>query len=170
VGKFVLLVVLAGGGAWWYFVGGRTLTEDQVNAFYAAQTTATLNRDPEALCDMLATDFNGTATSITLARREQITQNRDQACTAYREFYASTEKLGEKMGGMMVLEYDHRVTKLELAADRRSATVRTRFTFDIGGALINVRGTSTDTLMRRNGKVRLSGSDGQVTTSSGLAG
>jgi hypothetical protein len=170
VGKFILLVMLAGGGAWWYFVGGRTLTEDHVNAFYAEQTSATLNRNPEALCDMLARDFHGTAVSITLARREKIEQNREEACTAYRDFYEAAEKVGEKMGGMVVLEYDQRITKLELAADRRSATVKTRFTFDIGGALINLRGTSTDTLVRHNGKVRLSGSDGQVTTSSGIAG
>ncbi|TDU25692.1 hypothetical protein DFR24_4137 [Panacagrimonas perspica] len=170
MGKFVLFVMLAGGGAWWYFVGGRTLTEDHVKAFYAEQTRATLNRNPEALCDMLASDFHGTAVSISLGGRKKIEQNRGEACSAYHEFYDAAEALGEKMGGMVVLEYDQRITKLELAADRRSATVKTRFTFDIGGALINLRGTSTDTLERRNGKVRLSGSDGQVTTSSGIAG
>jgi hypothetical protein len=35
---------------------------------------------------------------------------------------------------------------------------------DLGGSIINLSGTSTDTLIRRNGKVRVQRTEGKVTT------
>ncbi len=62
------------------------------------------------------------------------------------------------------LGYDQQLTGLELAADRRSAIVHTGFNFDIGGVVINLNGTSVDTLVRRNGRILVTRSDGKVIT------
>ncbi|MCC2656585.1 MAG: hypothetical protein K0Q76_1693 [Panacagrimonas sp.] len=161
--KKLLLLVGAGAAAWWFFIGGRTINESHVRGFYEQQMHATLSRDPKALCGMLASDFVGEAVEISLAGRVRNVQDRDQACNSIEEFYASMDKLGSSMGGMLQIDYDHEIIDIKID-DARSAVVKTRYKMDLGGSIINLSGTSTDTLIRRNGKVRVQRTEGKVTT------
>lgn len=164
MGKKLLLLVGVCAAAWWWFVGGRTMDESHVRGFYDQQMRATLSRDPKALCEMLASDFVGEAVEVSLRGRVRNIQDRDQACKSLEDFYASMDKLGQSMGGIMQIDYDHQITDIKLARDARSAVVQTKYTLDLGGTIINMSGTSTDTLIRRNGKVRVHRSEGKVTT------
>ncbi len=74
------------------------------------------------------------------------------------------DKIGQSMGGMLQIDYNHEILEIRLADDARSAIVETRFTLDLGGSIINVSGTATDTLIRRNGKVRVQRTEGKATT------
>jgi hypothetical protein len=164
VGKKLVLLAGACAAAWWFFIGGRAIDESHVRGFYDQQMHATLSRDPKALCEMLASDFVGEAVEISVRNRVRNVQDRAQACKSYDELYASMDKLGQSMGGIMQIDYDHEITDIQLADDHKSAVVQTRYTLDLGGTIINMSGTSTDTLIRRNGKVRVQRSEGKVTT------
>lgn len=167
--KKILLIVLAAGAAWWYFVGGRRISEDQVNAFYRDLEVATLQRKPDDLCALLAPEFQSSG-SVNLAGQRQANaqdQDKDQTCGAYRDLYASWEKLGEKMGGTLQLDSSYTIHSVTLSPDRKSATVDISTSLDVAGTLMNIRSRSTDTLVRRNGRVLLLRSEGTGSVGSG---
>ncbi|MGL4409911.1 MAG: hypothetical protein ACRCTU_16130 [Zoogloea sp.] len=160
--KKPLLVVLALGAAWWYFVGGRKLDETKVRDFYQAQEVATFKREPETLCGLLAKDFHGKytySTNIPGHPRED-EQNKAEGCEGYRQMYANFAELGDKMGGMLTMEYNYTLYSIKIAPDHKSATVDVGYLMNAGGALINIRARATETLIRRNGKVLLQRSEG----------
>ena len=162
--KKLLILAAACAALWWYFIGGRVLDEARVRGFYEQQMHATLSRNPEALCEMLSSDYVGEVVEISLAGRVRSVQDRTQACKSIEDLYASMDKIGQSMGGMLQIDYDHEIIEIRVADDARSAVVDTRFTLDLGGSIINVKGTATDTLVRRNGKVRVQRTEGKATT------
>ena len=165
--KIVIAVALIAGG-WWYFSGGRTLTEEQVREFYAAQERATLNRDPKALCAMLADDFETTGTVTAGGRTApKTTQKREQVCVGYDQLYASFEKIGDKMGGILQLDSQYDIHDIALASNKKSATVDVSSALDVGGTIMNIRSRATETLIRRNGKTLLLRSEGTGSIGSG---
>lgn len=164
--KLILLALVATAG-WWYFIGGRTLTEAHVQEFYRNLEVATLQRQPEALCSLLADDFTSTATISAAGRRHTETQDKAQACQGYRDLYASWEKLGQAMGGMLQLDSSYEVHSIVISADGETAAVDFSSSLDVAGSIMNIRSRSNDTLIRRNGKVMLLRSDGKGSISSG---
>jgi hypothetical protein len=164
--KLILLALMAAAG-WWYFIGGRTLTEAHVHEFYRNLEIATLQREPEALCSLLADDFTSTGTVSMGGRRQTQTQDKEQTCQAYRDLYASWEKLGEAMGGMLQLDSNYEVHSIVISADSENATVDFSSSLDVAGSIMNIRSRSNDTLIRRNGKVMLLRSEGKGSISSG---
>ena len=165
--KKLLLVALMAGAAWWYFAGGRKLTEAHVHTFYRNLEVATLNRQPEELCALLADDFKSTGSVSVAGQRSTGTQDKAQTCEGYRKLYASWEKLGDKMGGTLQLDSEYKVNSITLSADGKTATVDFSSTLDVAGSIMNLRSRSTDTLIRRNGKVLMLRSDGAGSVSTG---
>jgi hypothetical protein len=165
--KKVLLLVLVAGGGWWYFQGGRVLSEESVKDFYQQQAMATLNRNPEALCNQLASDYQSSSVLISSEGRAKQEENKKQSCDALTGMYASFEELGEKMGGMLQLDYDYKIRKITISNDKKSAVVEASFTLDVAGSIMNFSGSSVDTLIRRNGKVMVLRSEGTTRVSSG---
>ena len=159
--KRLVLVVLIAAGTWWYFVAGRKLSDDEVRGFYRNVEIATLERKPEDLCSLHATDFESTGTVVIAGQSHTQAQNRAQTCEAYRQLYASFEKLGEKMGGILQLDSDYTIHSIAIATDSKTATVDISNSLDAGGSLMKIRSRSTDTLIRRNGKVLLLRSEGK---------
>jgi hypothetical protein len=153
--KKLIVVVLIAVGAWWYFVGGRKLSEEQVQGFYRNLERATLERKPEALCSLLAKDFESTGTVAIAGQSRTQSQDRAQTCEGYRLLYESWEKLGEKMGGILQLDSDYTIHSVEISADNKTATVDVSSSLDVAGSIMKIRSRSTDTLIRRNGKVLL---------------
>jgi hypothetical protein len=167
--KKIIFAMMVAAGLWWHFIGGRSLNEAQVTEFYRSMEVAGLERKPEALCDLLATDFKmvGKVSMGAQAGQPMPEQDKAQTCKAYTEMYASWEKLGEKMGGVLQLDSDYKIHSIEIAADKKSATVDVSGTLDVAGSIMNIRSRTLDTLERRNGKVRLLRSEGRVALSAG---
>ena len=165
--KKVLIIALLAAVGWWYFVSSRTLTEERVNAFYGDLERATLERKPDALCEMLADDFESTGTVSAGEGSKTVSQNREQACQAYVDLYQSFDKLGEKMGGMLQLDSTYQIHGITLSPDKKTATVDVSTSMDVAGSVMNIRARSTDTLIRRSGKVLMLKSEGKGSVSGG---
>ena len=165
--KIVLLLCLAGAG-WWYFVASNRLSEEDVRDFYAAQTVATLDRKPEELCKLLADDYSSKITTSVAGQRTTSDHDKGAACQNAHDLYESFDKIGEKMGGVVQLDFNQGLDSIAIAPDRKSATIETRFTFDVASALMNMKGTSTDVLVRRHGKTLMLSSEGKVSLSNGM--
>ena len=165
--KKLFLLVLVVGGGWWYFHGARVLSEESVNGFYQQQAIATLSRNPEALCNQLAPDYQSSSVLIGTGGGAKQEANKKQSCEALAEMYANFEKLGEKMGGMLQLDYDYKIQKITISSDKKTAVVEASFTLDVAGTIMNFNGSSVDTLIRRNGKVMVLRSEGKTRVSSG---
>jgi hypothetical protein len=158
--KKLVLVILIAGAAWWYFIGGRKLSEEKVVAFYRTQEAATLDRKPDVLCSLLADDFTTTGTVAIGGTQRTATQNKTEVCDAYQELYATFEKLGDQMGGMLQLDSRYEIHSIEISADGKTATVDISTSLDVAGSIMNMRAHTTDTLIRKNGSVLLVSSDG----------
>lgn len=164
--KFLLIAMLIGAG-WWYFIGGRTITEGHVVRFYQDLQAATLGRNPEAICALLADDFQSDETTEVGGRQETSTHDKEQTCAAYDELYETFEKLGNSMGGMVQLDSGYTINDIEIQPDGKSAIVDYSFSLDVAGSIMNIRSRSTDTLIRRNGRVLMLYSEGESTISAG---
>lgn len=164
--KLVLLALLGGAG-WWYFVGGRTISEEHVHRFYQQLEAATLSRNPQALCALLADDFETTGTLEIGGRRTTSTNNRAQSCEAYTAMYENFAMLGERMGGIVQLDSTYAINHIAIQPDRKSAVVDFSSSLDVAGTLMNIRSRSTDTLIRRNGKMLMLRSEGRGSVRSG---
>lgn len=164
--KFILLALLGGAG-WWYFIGGRTITEEHVTRFYQELEAATLSRNPEALCALLAEDFQSTGTVEIGGRRGTSTQDKAQSCQAYTAMYETFEQLGNRMGGIVQLDSNYKINSIAIQSGGKSALVDFSSSLDVAGTIMNARSRSTDTLIRRNGKVFMLRSEGKGSIRSG---
>ena len=151
--KKLVLLALVAAVAWWYFVAGRQLSEDHVKGFYRDLEVATLERRPQDLCSLLADNFESTGTVAVAGRVHTGAQDKAQTCEGYRSLYESWEKLGEKMGGTLQLDSSYTIHSIAISADNKAATVDVSSSLDVAGSIMNIRSRSTDTLIRRNGKV-----------------
>lgn len=167
--KKLLVIAIAAIGAWWYFIGGRTITEVQARNFYSDMERATLSRKPDELCKLLASDFSSEGTMVMggVKVAQPVAQNKDETCEGYRALYASWDMLGDRMGGILQLDSHYEIHSVKLSADKKSVTVDISTSLDVAGSIMNIRSRTTDTLIRRNGKVLLLSSDGQVSMGGG---
>jgi hypothetical protein len=163
--KKVLFLILIAGGAWWYFIGGRQINETQVRDYYQQQQAATLKRQPQALCDLLGEDFRASGGAMAGGRASAVSLDKKQACDGYHNLYRQFDQLGEKMGGMLQLDYSYTLDSITIAADKKSALVEMSYTLDVAGSVMNIRARSTETLARRNGKTLMLDSDSKVQVS-----
>ena len=166
--KFLFFVIVLGGGAYWYLIAGRQLTDAHVRAFYEKMEMATLDRKADDVCALLADNFETTGTVEVGGRKAQSTQNRDETCEAYTKLYEQFEKIGSKMGGTLQLDSNYRIYSINITPDKKSAMVDMGYSLDVGGSIMHIRSRSTDTLIRRNGKVLMlrSEGDGRIWTGS----
>jgi hypothetical protein len=164
--KKIVLFVLAAAGAWWYFVGSRTLSEESVLSFYQQQEAATLSRDPEKLCALLDEAFQAKVIAVPGSTRGG-EANRAQTCDGYRAMYQGFEALGDKMGGILQLDYNFTLHKIELAPDKKSATVDVSYSLDVAGSIMHIRTRSTETIIQKLGKPLMIRSEGTSGLTSG---
>lgn len=163
----LILVVLVAVAAWWYFIGGRNLTEAHVNEFYRSVEVATLERKPEDLCSLLDEDFKSTGNVAIGGQQRTDSQDKAQTCEAYRQLYASWEKLGGKMGGILQLDSEYEIHSITFSTDKKTATVDISSSLDVAGSITNIRSRRKDTLVPRNGKVMLLRSEGSGSVGGG---
>lgn len=165
--KKLILLALVVFGSWWYFIGGRSLSEAAVRTFYQEQEHATLTRDPEALCALLDADFSTAGITAVGGRGRHDSANKTQTCENYRSMYKTFDTVGEKMGGMLQLDYSYDIHSIEIATDKKSATVDVSYSLDVAGSIMNIRSRATETLVRRNGKTLMVRSEGRARVRNG---
>jgi hypothetical protein len=159
--RAILLIIFFGIAGWWFAIGGRQINEQQVREFYSQHEAATLSRNPEALCELLDDRFQSAGRVSMMGEESRSVMNKQQSCDGFKDMYASWELLGEKMGGMLTLGSDYTLHRITLSADGHSATVEVTTHLDVGGSIMNLHSHTTDTLVRRNGRVRMLRSDGE---------
>lgn len=164
--KKIILLVILGVLSWWYFIGDRKLSEEHVAKFYQAQTIATLERDPGKLCVLLANEYTSKISWVALSKKIEESRNKEQTCENGEKVYRDFAALGEKMGGVLHLDYNHQIHDISFSPDRKTATVDISFTLKVGGSLMTYTGRGTDTLIRRHGKTQLLHSEGAGTVNS----
>jgi len=166
--KLGLLALICAAGGWWFLVGGKQISEEQVHQFYADYEAATLSRNPEKLCAFLAEDFKSSA-QISLGGHANVEGEGSKAetCDGMKELYTTFETLGEKMGGILQLDSSYEIHSIKIAADKKSAEVEISSSLDVAGSIMNIKSKTTDTLIRRNGKVLLLRSEGQGSIGAG---
>lgn len=165
--KILLVIVAIAIGAWWYFVGGRKVAETDVRGFYQAYEEATLSRQPDALCALLAEGFEASGTVALGGASRASSQTKKQTCDGYRDLYAAWEKLGEKMGGTLQLDSNYEISNVTVAADGKSATAEVSSSLDVAGSVMNFKSHTRDTLIRRNGRVLLLRTEGTGSVGTG---
>ncbi len=166
--KLILIAPLVAAAGWWYFVEGRTLNEDDVLAFYKQQEIATLSRHPEELCALMDDDFQEVGVAVVQDQERRDRVNKEQICQSARDLYQIFDDLGDKMGGILQLDYGYSIHKIDISPDKKSATVDASYSMDVAGSIMHMRSRSTDTLIRRNGKMLMLRSEGKGTIESGL--
>ena len=147
-----LFLIAIGVGAWWYFIGGRTLSEDHVREFYAKASDAFLKRQPDKMCELLADKFELKSEVNAGSLPQSFRYNKAQTCAHYAETFELFDALGQKMGGMMHLDYAYNIDNIRLSSDKKTALVDYSYTLRVGGKLMQMHGSSVDTLVRMNGQ------------------
>ena len=96
--------------------------------------------------------------------------NRDEACQATREAFETFSKVGERMGGILTIEYEYNIDGIEVAPDRKSATVKGTSVLKMGESLLQYKTSFTQRLERELGQMRLVHADEATVMRMGGAG
>ncbi|MBL8485118.1 MAG: hypothetical protein JNJ60_23185 [Rhodocyclaceae bacterium] len=142
-------------GVWWLFVGGTPLVEGGVRDFYEREVQAVLSRKPEALCELLDASFQATQQTTRRGVASELRLDRDAACKAARDTFATFDAVGTQMGGVLELDYRLEIEALEIDPQGKQASVEISYVFDIAGGWMVIRGSRSDRLVRRLGRTRL---------------
>lgn len=151
--KIIVILAAACGAAWYYFIGGARLDEALVQQFYAEQAHATQSRDPEGLCKQLAGKLVLKHEAVMMGQTIAGTFNRDQACEDQRKTFKTFEELGAKADGVLTMDFQYNIDKLEIAPNRKSANVVVTSTLNMGNGLMVVKSVSQEQVIREWGKV-----------------
>ena len=152
--KKLIVLILALAAAWWYFDGGRKMTEASIREHYAEQLMAFDQHDAEALCDGMTDDFESRSVIIGSEGTQRTTLDRDSACREMTRGLEAFRKLSTASAGMLTPRLDVDIKKIELSIDRKTAVVESVSTLKVGDMMVQ-RGRSTDTLVRRMGRIKV---------------
>jgi hypothetical protein len=161
--KKALLVAAAGAVAgWYYLIDGSKIDARMVRDFYRLQQHNTYLRDPERLCQQIGGKARIRISSVVAGKPQVEDLDKKQACERLRKTYQAFTEMGEKAGGMLTIEYDYQITQLEVASNRKSATVEVTTLLKMGEEFMHISTTSSDRLERSMREVKLVASDSKV--------
>lgn len=151
--RIVLLAGVLAGLSWWYFIGGRTISESDVRAFYAAESEAMRKLDAEAICDMRDAEFVGKE-RVTMSGRSSI-GNYDKAryCENASHNIGYVKRLMERTGKEVPIELEFDIKSIVIADDKKSATVEYVQRMLVEGK-VGMKSKVVEELNKRNGTVR----------------
>ena len=78
--------------------------------------------------------------------------------------------VGDRMGGILTIEYDYHIDSIEVATDRKSATVTGTSVLKMGESVLQYKSNFTQRLERELGQMRLVHSSGVTVVRLGGAG
>jgi hypothetical protein len=151
--KTIVFLAAVCAAGWYYFIGGAQLDEAMVRQFYADEAHATLSRDPEALCKLFASKLVVRAETVMLGQTSTETLNQKQACDGQRKSFKMFEDIGVKADGILTIDYEYYIEKIEIAANRKSASVQMTSMLNMGNGMMVFKSSSTEQLTREWGKV-----------------
>ncbi len=157
--KKVAIVVAVVAAGWYSQVGGRQINESQVRDFYRQESHAFYSRDPEAVCKLLSSKYVGTGQVTMMGTSQETTSNREQACENTRKWFHSFEEMGEKMGGVLTIEYVHNIDSIEIAPNQKNAKVTGTSTLKMGGTILQINNRFTENIEREWGQAKMVRSD-----------
>jgi hypothetical protein len=163
--KWLLVVAAALAALWYGLIGGRRLDEQAVRDYYQAAAHAVLSRNPEAQCKLLSKSASIRQDTLIAGQTKSETFGQAQACDQYRQAQRFFEEMGEKAGGMLTIEYEYALGAIDIAPDRKAATIQFTSTLKMGETFMQFRTASTDRLVRRWGSVELVGADAKTRVS-----
>ena len=146
---FAIIVIAA---AVWYFDISRKMTETSIRASYQAQIEALQRFDAKPLCDALDDSYQTTVTARGSARAPNA-KDKASACAELTRTLRRMKTLSERTGGLLEPDYDFEIKSIQLADDRKTATVEIASTMRIGDMTL-ARSRSVEHLIRRLGRIR----------------
>lgn len=156
--KWIVLAACAG-GAWWHFIGNNKLTEDEVREFYVEGRQAVNARQADILCDRMHEDFEARG-FLTIGRKVVArSETKDTVCAGTRKLMSDL-KNAEAGGTIFPMDNRFWLHSITLSPDRKSATVEISEETDIGGAWLQTRARSVETVVRQHGRIVLLRSEG----------
>jgi len=153
--KQIAIAVALCVGAWYFFIGGRKLDDAMVRQYYEKEAHAIYSRDAEKLCEQLSKKAVIQSKTVMMGRTQETTSDREQACESMRKTFKMFESAGERMGGILTIEYEYHIDRVEIASDRKSATVEGTSVLKMGEAAMQFKSSFTQRLERELGKMRL---------------
>ncbi|RYF68794.1 MAG: hypothetical protein EOO29_34525 [Comamonadaceae bacterium] len=153
--KKIAVVAVLCAGAWYYFVGGRTLDEKMVRAYYDKGAHAFYKRDAELMCKQLSSKAVINDETVMNGQPHRATLNHDQACEASKASLEMFEKIGNSMGGMLTVEYEFHLDSVEIDPGRKTARVKGTSLLKMGETVVQFSGTFNQQLVREMGQVKL---------------
>lgn len=168
--KQIAIVIALCVGAWFFFVGGRKLDEAMVRDYYQKDAHAIYSRDADAICKKFSRKAVIESKVTAMGRTLETTQNRDEACDSVKENIELFRTVGERMGGILTIEYDYHIDSIEVATDRKSATVTGTSVLKMGESVLQYKSNFTQRLERELGQMRLVHSSGVTVVRLGGAG
>lgn len=156
--KIALLAALCV-GAWYYFVGGRTLDEKMVRAYYDQGAHAFYKRDAELLCKQVSTKAILQDETVMNGQTQRATLNRDQYCEATKANLQMFEQMGDRMGGILTVEFEFHIDSIEIEPGRKSAKVKGTSLLKMGETVMQFSSTFNEQLVREMGQMKLLRSD-----------
>jgi len=163
--KWLVVVAAALAALWYGLVGGRRLDEQLVRGYYQTAAHAVLSRDPAAQCKLLSKSASIRQDTLMAGQTKSDSFGQAQACDQYRRAQQFFDEMGEKAGGMLTIEYEYALGAIDIAPDRKSATIEFTSTLKMGETFMQFRTKSTDRLVRRWGSVELVGADAKTRVS-----
>jgi len=153
--KQIAIVIALCVGAWYFFIGGRKLDESMVRDFYQKEAHAIYSRDAEMLCKQLSRKARIESKTTMMGKTVERSHNRDEACQANREAFETFSRVGDRMGGILTIEYEYNLDSIEMASDRKSAIVKGTNVLKMGETVLQYKTNFTQRLERELGQMRL---------------
>lgn len=161
----ILLAICVAGGLYWYFVESRTLSQSNIEGFYAQYDQAVINMDAEKLCDMLTVDYEGVTTFPGGGKANEQREGKTEACDSFDGLKDAQRTL--RKVGRGAISSQREIYGFDLTKNKQEATVDMRYSINMGG-LVDVTMLGTDTLVRKNGKVMIKHSEARPIGRSGV--
>lgn len=167
--KKIAIVAAVGIVGWYYVVGGRQINESHVRDHYRKESHAVYSRDPEAMCKLISAKFVGTERVSMMGTVQESTSNREQTCESSRKWFQSFEQIGDKMGGILTIEYVQNIDSIEIAPNRKSARITGTTLLKMGETVMQFNTRFTDNIEREWGQTQVvrSNSDTRVLMAGG---
>ena len=153
--KQIAIVIVLCVGAWYFFIGGRKLDEPMVRDYYYKEARAISANDADKLCKQLSRKAVIESKTTMMGKTVETTHNRDEACEAQHRTFEKLRGISDQVGSILSIEYDYNIDSVELAPDRKSATVQGTSVLKMGESILQFKTSFTQRLERELGQVRL---------------
>ncbi len=154
--KWILIVVAGALGAWYFLVGSSYISEADVRAQYQSEANWLDEGQHGKICAAFDDKYVGHIAAVSAAGRVLEDTDKAKSCAAIEAFFETLKKFNEKVGGGVVTNSDVTLEKVDISADRRTATVTVRSEVRVGTEkvlMMKMTSDSVDTLIKRRGTV-----------------